>query len=137
MKYSELISFSPIESTLQLIQSNSNKAEEINNIKTYVMSEGMAQSMKAPVIDQLQMDEVVDNKGVLTEEAGQFAGLDIMLSGGGFWIEMACAQFIINLRYALMSISLSQKADKSLSGIHRWLVGFGVTDEIFVMAMGI
>ena len=60
MKYSELISFSPIESTLQLIQSNSNKAEEINNIKTYVMSEGMAQSMKAPVIDQLQMDEVVD-----------------------------------------------------------------------------
>jgi energy-coupling factor transporter ATP-binding protein EcfA2 len=50
---------------LQLIQSNSNKAEEINNIKTYVMSEGMAQSMKAPVIDQLQMDEVVDNKGVL------------------------------------------------------------------------
>ena len=65
MKYSELISFSPIESTLQLIQSNSNKAEEINIIKTYVMSEGMAQSMKAPVIDQLQMDEVVDNKGVL------------------------------------------------------------------------
>lgn len=65
MKYSELISFSPIESTLQLIQSNSNKAEEINNIKTYVMSEGMAQNMKAPVIDQLQMDEVVDNKGVL------------------------------------------------------------------------
>lgn len=65
MKYSELISFSPIESTLQLIQSNSSKAEEINNIKTYVMSEGMAQNMKAPVIDQLQMDEVVDNKGVL------------------------------------------------------------------------
>lgn len=30
-----------------------------------MMSEGMAQSMKAPVIDQLQMDEVVDNKGVL------------------------------------------------------------------------
>ncbi|MEG1926411.1 MAG: DUF6079 family protein, partial [Ruthenibacterium sp.] len=65
MKYSELISFSPIESTLQLIQSNSNKAEEINNIKTYVMSVGMAQSLKAPVIDQLQMEEVVDNKGVL------------------------------------------------------------------------
>lgn len=65
MKYSELISFSPIESTLQLVQSNSNKAEEINNIKTYVMSEGMAQSLKAPVIDQLQMDEVVDNKGAL------------------------------------------------------------------------
>lgn len=65
MKYSELISFSPIESTLQLIQSNSSRAEEINNIKTYVMSDGMAQNLKAPVIDQLQMDEVIDNKGVL------------------------------------------------------------------------
>lgn len=65
MKYSDLISFSPIESTLQLIQSNSNKTEEINNVKTYVMSDAMAQNMKVPVIEQLQMDEVVDNKGVL------------------------------------------------------------------------
>ena len=65
MKYSELISFSPIESTLQLIQSNRNKSEEVNNIKTYVMSDNMAQSLKATVIDQLQMDEVIDNKGVL------------------------------------------------------------------------
>ena len=68
--------------------------------------------------------------------AGQFAGLSIMFSGGGFFIEMACTQFIINLRYALMSLSLSQKADKSLKGIHRWLVSFGITDEIFVTAMG-
>ncbi|MGN1131485.1 MAG: AzlC family ABC transporter permease [Ruminococcus sp.] len=68
--------------------------------------------------------------------AGQFAGLDILVRGGGFWIEMACAQFVINLRYALMSLSLSQKADKSVRGIHRWLTGFGITDEIFAVAMG-
>lgn len=68
--------------------------------------------------------------------AGQFAGLDIMLRGGGFWIEMACTQFIINLRYALMSLSLSQKTDKSVKGIHRWLTGFGITDEIFAVSMG-
>ena len=68
--------------------------------------------------------------------AGQFAGLDILVRGGGFWIEMACAQLIINLRYALMSLSLSQKADKSVRGIHRWLIGFGITDEIFAVAMG-
>ena len=68
--------------------------------------------------------------------AGQFAGLDILVRGGGFWIEMACAQLIINLRYALMSLSLSQKADKSVRGIHRWLLGFGITDEIFAVAMG-
>ena len=29
------------------------------------MSDAMAQNLQAPVIDQLQMDEVVDNKGVL------------------------------------------------------------------------
>lgn len=68
--------------------------------------------------------------------AGQFAGLDIMLSGSGFWLEMACTQLVINLRYALMSLSLSQKTDESVSGLHRWLIGFGITDEIFVVAMG-
>ena len=49
--------------------------------------------------------------------AGQFAGLDIMLSGGGFWIEMACAQFIINLRYALMSISRLSLRSLPASGV--------------------
>ena len=68
--------------------------------------------------------------------AGQFAGLDILVRGGGFWIEMACTQFIINIRYALMSLSLSQKTDKSVNGIHRWLTGFGITDEIFAVSMG-
>lgn len=68
--------------------------------------------------------------------AGQFAGLGIMCSGAGFYIEMACSQFVINMRYALMGLSLSQKTDDSVKGIHRWGVGFGITDEIFVMAMG-
>lgn len=68
--------------------------------------------------------------------AGQFAGLDIMIRGGGFWFEMACTQFIINIRYALMSLSLSQKVDKSVKGIHRFLTGFGITDEIFAVSMG-
>ena len=66
--------------------------------------------------------------------AGQFAGLSIMTAAGSFF-EMAIAQLVINLRYSLMSISLSQKIDSTLNGIHRWIAGFGVTDEIFVMAM--
>lgn len=65
MKYSELISFSPIESTIQLKESNRTAAESARLVKTYVMSDAMAQNLQAPVIDQLQMDEVVDNKGVL------------------------------------------------------------------------
>jgi predicted branched-subunit amino acid permease len=68
--------------------------------------------------------------------AGQFAGLEIMLRGGGLFVEMACTQLVINLRYALMSLSLSQKMDECLTGIHRWLVGFGITDEIFAVAAG-
>ena len=67
--------------------------------------------------------------------AGQFAGLDIMARGGEFFLEMVCTQFIINIRYALMSLSLSQKADSSLTFIHRLITGFGITDEIFAVSM--
>ena len=64
MKYSELISFNPIEDVIQLTTADdSGRAREY--VKTYVMSDVMAENLQAPVIDQLQMDEVVDNKGVL------------------------------------------------------------------------
>jgi predicted branched-subunit amino acid permease len=65
--------------------------------------------------------------------AGQFAGLDIMIAFGSVF-EMAMAELVINLRYALMSISLSQKVDDSITGIYRWILGFGITDEIFGVA---
>ena len=42
--------------------------------------------------------------------AGQFAGLGIITAGSSL-VEMAMAQLIINLRYCLMSCSLSQKLD--------------------------
>ena len=64
MKYSELISFQPIESTIQLIEA-SEKETAKKLVQTYVMSDNMAEAMKAPVFEQLQLDEVVDNKGVL------------------------------------------------------------------------
>lgn len=66
--------------------------------------------------------------------AGQFAGMDIMLACGGY-LEMALAQLIINLRYSLMSIAVSQKADSSMNTPARWLVGFGITDEIFAVSV--
>ena len=65
--------------------------------------------------------------------AGQFAGLNIMHAGGGL-IEMALSQLVINLRYSLMSISLSQKVDQTVRGIYRWALAFGNTDEIFAVA---
>lgn len=66
--------------------------------------------------------------------AGQFAGLEIMVAGGAM-IEMALSQAVINMRYALMSLSLSQKVDSSITVPWRFAVGFGVTDEIFAVAM--
>ena len=62
--------------------------------------------------------------------AGQFAGLDIIISSGSYW-EMALTQLIINLRYCLMSFSLSQKLKRDVPWGHRYLVSFGITDEIF------
>lgn len=65
--------------------------------------------------------------------AGQVAGLTIIAAGGSL-AEMALAQLIINLRYALMSISLSQKLDSSFNTPKRLAVSFGITDEIFAVA---
>ena len=62
--------------------------------------------------------------------AGQFAGLDIIAAGGSYW-EMALTQLVINLRYCLMSFSLSQKMRRDEPWAHRYLVAFGITDEIF------
>ena len=62
--------------------------------------------------------------------AGQFAGLTIIAELGTL-VEMALSQFIINLRYMLMAISLSQKVDDDFKGIWRWILGFAITDEIF------
>ena len=67
--------------------------------------------------------------------AGQVAGVGIMAAGGSL-IEMAVATFIINLRYALMGISLSQKTDDSMTIPARLLTGFVITDEIFGVASG-
>lgn len=66
--------------------------------------------------------------------AGQFAGITIM-SAAGSYIEMAISQFIINLRYALMSISLSQKVTREFNTPKKILLGFCVTDEIFAVSM--
>ncbi len=65
--------------------------------------------------------------------AGQAAGIEIIASAGGY-IEMALTQFIINLRYALMGISLSQRLDSAYSVPARMVTSFGITDEIFAMA---
>lgn len=65
--------------------------------------------------------------------AGQAAGVAIIAAGGSY-IEMALTQLVINIRYSLMGLSLSQKLDKSFTTPHRLLASFGITDEIFAVA---
>ena len=67
--------------------------------------------------------------------AGQFAGITV-LANMGTYLEMALTQLVINSRYALMGISLSQKVDSKFKGIWRALLGYAITDEIFAVAIG-
>lgn len=65
--------------------------------------------------------------------AGQLAAVPIMVSGGTL-LELGISQLVINLRYALMSISLSQKLDSRVRLSERLLIAFGNTDEVFAVA---
>ena len=67
--------------------------------------------------------------------AGQFAGVTV-LAHMGTYIEMALTQLVINSRYALMGISLSQKVNARFNGLWRVILGFAITDEIFAVAIG-
>ena len=66
--------------------------------------------------------------------AGQFAGLTVIAQAGTL-LEMAVTQLVINSRYMLMSIAMSQKVYADFHGIWRWLLGYGITDEIFAAAI--
>jgi len=65
--------------------------------------------------------------------AGQLAGLGLMAASGGL-IEIALSQLTINMRYALMSLSLTQKLDDSMHTPQRLLFSFVNTDEVFAVA---
>ena len=66
--------------------------------------------------------------------AGQAAGVGIIAAAGTL-LEMAVTQFVINLRYSLMGLTLSQKLSDKFTTIHRLIASFGITDEIFAVAV--
>lgn len=66
--------------------------------------------------------------------AGQVAGTQLILAGGTY-VEIAVTTFIINIRYMLMSLSLSQKVESRMTNLERWVLAFGITDEIFAVAI--
>ena len=62
--------------------------------------------------------------------AGGFAGFELMSANAPYW-QMALMQLVVNARYLLMSCALSQKFAPSTSILHRSIVAFDVTDEVF------
>lgn len=61
---------------------------------------------------------------------GQFAGIDLITSSAGLW-EVVFTILVINIRYILMSLSLSQRLAQNIPVWQRMLIAFGNTDEIF------
>lgn len=68
--------------------------------------------------------------------AGQFAGLTLIASAATI-VEIAVTQLIINSRYLLMSFALSQKIDPKTSLFHRFLLSYGITDEVFGVSISV
>lgn len=65
---------------------------------------------------------------------GQFAGIDLMAQSISYF-EITCAMLVINARYFLMSLSLSQRLSENVSLLERCLIAFGNTDEVYAVAM--
>lgn len=79
------------------------------------------------------LDATVISASNLTS-AGQFAGLTLILAAAGLW-EMILTQLVINSRYALMSLALSQRMGEKIGVIPRLFIAFINTDEVFALAM--
>lgn len=83
----------------------------------------------------LSILEAVAISAINLTSAGQLAALPIIACGGSL-IELALTQLVINLRYSLMSISLSQSFDKEIKPKHRLWLAFSLTDEIYAVSLG-
>lgn len=66
--------------------------------------------------------------------SGQHAGVQMIIEHASYF-EIAVTVLLINLRYALMSASLSQRIDPKVPTWKRLLFGFGITDEVFAVAI--
>ena len=67
---------------------------------------------------------------LINASAGEFVGFTLMSAGAGY-IEVAIMEAVANARYLLMSFSLSQKLRPETGLLHRLIIGWYVTDEVF------
>ena len=65
---------------------------------------------------------------------GQYTGVKLMFKAASY-IEIFLTILLINLRYSLMSISISLKLDSKVKWWQRLLIGYGVTDEVYAVSV--
>ncbi len=65
--------------------------------------------------------------------ASQFAGINLIFISASY-LEIVLTIFVINIRYMLMSLSLSQKMQDKIPLFKRFIISFGITDETFTLA---
>ena len=67
---------------------------------------------------------------LINASAGEFIGFTLIAANAGY-LEVMVMEAVANARYLLMSCALSQKISSDTGLVHRMLIGFYVTDEIF------
>lgn len=72
----------------------------------------------------------------LNASAGEFAGFTLIAAGASY-LEVAIMEFVANARYLLMSCALSQKILSDTPLLHRLIIGYDVTDEIFGISIAV
>lgn len=68
--------------------------------------------------------------------AGEFIGFTL-IAAGATYLELFIMEAVANARYLLMSCALSQKLSSKTSLLHRLIMGFFITDEIFSVAVSV
>jgi 4-azaleucine resistance transporter AzlC len=66
--------------------------------------------------------------------AGEYAATQVIATNGSY-LQMAVITLIANARYLLMSCAISQKFSPDTPMIHRFFVGYGITDEHFALSI--
>lgn len=66
--------------------------------------------------------------------SGEYAGI-LLYSEGARYIELALMVLIANARYILMSCAVSQRFAPDATLLQRLIIGFGLTDEMFGLAI--
>lgn len=67
--------------------------------------------------------------------AGEAAGFAVIAANGAY-LEMIVMQIVANARYLLMSFALSQKLEAKTGLLHRLILGWYITDEVFGVSIG-